>query len=173
LIGVAVMLRNWLTVQLIMAAVVLTLLVLAQLVRLALDVLPPSLPSGAFWWSPYVVVAIAMWFLLVVPSGWAYWMLPQGERWGGGLQRKLTDSIWPVLACCLVFGAAGFLAWIAFGFKGILLFKGFLLWVFAAGIIPALAFWAWALAKYPTQGDTSTSDDRQFQSEGAATFCRT
>jgi len=78
LIGVAVFLRNWLTVQLLIAISLLTILLAAQLLTLFVETRWPGLSwavsrTGRFWWSHYIYVAGLMTVFAVVPLGWSYW----------------------------------------------------------------------------------------------------
>ena len=89
LLGAAVLMRNWVAVQVVLASLVLMVFLTAQLLRAvaevnfpafmtwANDVLGCHMPGGQtwLWWSPYVLVVLAAFALWAVPVGWAYWML--------------------------------------------------------------------------------------------------
>ncbi len=104
LIGIAVFLRNWITVQLLVAVSVLTMFLATQLARIELSIILakyfpgfalPAVSSGAdsalwwLWWSPYLYVVGAMALFGVVPLGWSYWTfsLPDpGEKGTSGVR---------------------------------------------------------------------------------------
>jgi hypothetical protein len=116
LLGVGIVLRNWIAVQVVLTSLVLVVFLTAQLVRAAAEVLFPAamgglnealtcyLPGGGWllWWSPYTALAGLVAALWVVPVGWAYWLLvPQAP----GLRYNLDPRIG--LAAGVVLGALG------------------------------------------------------------------
>jgi hypothetical protein len=86
----AVMLRNWLVVQVVLVTFFLLLFLSAQLVRIPVDswtqhwVLPSALPGLKLWHSPLIALPIIIFLLWAVPTGWAYWLVGReasGTRW--------------------------------------------------------------------------------------------
>ncbi len=100
LLDLSVVLRNWLSLQVVMATFILTLFTTAQLLGLAIQqcatvellrirpaysAIYAHLPgSPCVWWSPYAVVAIALFALLAIPLGWSYWLVAsfRAKRFG-------------------------------------------------------------------------------------------
>jgi len=112
----AILLRNWVAVQVVLVTTVLTLFVGLQLIRLALEralgltttpasaiatVLVCDFPgANVLWWSPWVVVALLPFIFVAVPAGWAYWLVVRGKD-GGGFPPYVG------LAVTCLFGLAG------------------------------------------------------------------
>ena len=78
----AVILRNLVSIHLVLAVFVLAILLGLQLVRVFLETaagshwpawLQPS--AGALWWSPFVFLPVAVFALVSFPLGWAYWLV--------------------------------------------------------------------------------------------------
>jgi hypothetical protein len=95
LIGAAIMLRNWVTIHVVVLSFALLLLVTGQLARLALEVWSPgwgldqSQARGWLWWSPWIVLPGLTFVWGAVPLAWAFWMT--------GLWRRHRPVIeWPV-----------------------------------------------------------------------------
>jgi hypothetical protein len=89
----AILLRNWMAVQLVMITTVLTVFVAAQIVRawfdgwfmsqeasLVGDFLMCRLPGGdtLLWWSPWILLLAPVLIFMTVPAGWAYWLVTRG-----------------------------------------------------------------------------------------------
>jgi hypothetical protein len=187
LLGIAVALRNLLTVQLMIAVSVMTILLTAQFLRVMLEMglsMARTAPSGRcyIWWSPYLVVGLAMVLFLVVPPGAAYWMFhlpeaaPQDESGAaGGLMKKVTKwnrlcrtghlvSTAAILAMLMFFTAAGLLAGAQAGYEYWGAIIGFV-YLFA---VLAFAFWA-ARVKFPphrrmTQSGAQTASNARLSS---------
>jgi hypothetical protein len=97
----AILLRNWIAVQVVMITSVLTVFVALQLVRPWLDaalqlnrdgsllgtLLICTLPFGnsLLLWSPWIVLLIPILVLIAVPAGWAYWLVPPSESGKNGV----------------------------------------------------------------------------------------
>jgi len=89
LFDLTVVVRNWLSLQVVLAMFILMLFLAAQLFRAGIqhfDVgeyyqdIYSYLPGHShFWWSPYTVVALAIFVLLAIPLGWAYWLVASGR----------------------------------------------------------------------------------------------
>jgi hypothetical protein len=90
LLAAAVLLRNWLVVQVVLATFFLLLFLSGQLLRMRmdgwfqkLDIFKPAyaewvvnLPGDLkLWISPFVAVPIMLFVFGAVPLGWAYWLL--------------------------------------------------------------------------------------------------
>lgn len=91
LLALGIYLRNWASVQIVIGIFVLTLFLLTNCVRVnalkaavaflnvdalqSLLQLSPGLPQGFVWWSPYVLFPLMSALFLVVPFGWAYWLV--------------------------------------------------------------------------------------------------
>ncbi|MGO9605778.1 MAG: hypothetical protein ACLQAT_20730 [Candidatus Binataceae bacterium] len=78
LIGITVFLRNWMTVQLVVAVSILAIFLVAQIFR----GLFPEVgfrSDSLLWLSPYVDLVGAMALFGVVPLGWAYWAFAASE----------------------------------------------------------------------------------------------
>jgi len=154
LLGIAVALRNLLTVQLMIAVSVMAILLAAQLLRVIVDrglsasrMAPPA--QGALWWSPYLMVGLAMALFWVVPPGAAYWMFhlpepPPQEKGGAVGQTGHLVSVLAILAMLLFFAAAGLLAGAIGGHR----YWGAIIGL--AYLLPVLGFAFWAArVKFP------------------------
>jgi hypothetical protein len=113
----AILLRNWVAVQVVLMTTVLTLFVGLQLLRMALESLLglTAMPASAIatvlvcdfpganvlWWSPWVVVALLPFILLAVPAGWAYWLVVRGKDG----RDRVRPYVGLVIMCA--FGLAG------------------------------------------------------------------
>ncbi len=111
LIGGAVLLRNWVSVHVVLASFFLALFLLLQLPRMATfwahgrvawlaaaaDAIGQAmlwLPFPALlWWSPWTLVAILAAFA-AVPPGWAYWII-RDQQWfePGALLGAIVTAI--------------------------------------------------------------------------------
>ena len=90
----AVVLRNWATIQLVLVTLLLTVFVSLQVARPWLDALTGrvfALAGGAFWWSPWLFLPVMLFALLVLPLGWAYWMV-EPLPFAGALERPAKAS---------------------------------------------------------------------------------
>jgi hypothetical protein len=112
----AILLRNWVAVQVVLVTTVLALFVGLQLFRMALEhllgltapvsavasVLVCDLPGASMlWWSPWVVVALVPFILVVVPTGWAYWVVTSRYEGRQGIPPYVG------LIAAFLFGLAG------------------------------------------------------------------
>ena len=90
-------LRNWVTVAIVMSTTVLAALMIAQLTRLvAGNVLSPEAiatidatfahPVYSIYWSPLLIVPLVVLLFVATPFGWAYWL----GRW----QSTKVDHGW-------------------------------------------------------------------------------
>src|SRR5262249_31888839 len=111
----AILLRNWVAIQVVLITTVLTLFVGLQLIRFALEhlfgftrssvianvVTCDFFGSTVLWWSPWLVVALAPLALLVVPAGWSYWIVTRRSEGRQGIPP------WVGLAATSIFGLGG------------------------------------------------------------------
>jgi hypothetical protein len=140
----AILLRNWLAVQVVLITTVLTLFVGLQIGRKALEhwlgmtspqsaiayALVCAFPGGAtrLWWSPWILLTAVPLLVLAVPAGWAYWLVVRRRDGHEGLPPYVG-----LLAAC----ALGFAAIVHYGAR----FNGI------ASRIPA-----WLLSHVPVSG---------------------
>lgn len=138
LIGAAIMLRNWVTIQVVLLSFALLALMSGQLCRLALDLWAPGVwgagpsPAGCsgecgsqwLWWSPWIVVPGFTLLFWAIPLAWAFWMT---GRWR---HRKMIEwPVWGVVLTGVI--AVGLLwwgrplAWIGVGVLGAIGLTGF------------------------------------------------
>ncbi len=79
LLAGAVLLRNWVAVQIVLLSFVLTLFAGLQALTfgsgLARFEAVGLLDSASVWWSPWWVPALLALLLLALPAGWAYWLV--------------------------------------------------------------------------------------------------
>lgn len=102
LIGAAIMLRNWITIQVVLLSFVLLVMLVAQLPRVALEVnwcpaLVMCQADGWLWWSPWLYVpglTVAFW---ATPLAWAFWLT---GRWRN--RSVLEWPIWGVVLTAVV-----------------------------------------------------------------------
>jgi len=109
----AILLRNWVAVQLVLIVSALAAFSVVQIVRVMLERmlvsfastfdatawLVCSMPLGnwLFWWSPLIVTPIVPLLLVAVPAGWAYWLV---SRDADGV-RGMPASVGAILALAL------------------------------------------------------------------------
>jgi hypothetical protein len=120
LLDLAVVLRNLVSLQIIMALFILIAMLLLQFIRALFQrfargevwhtyyqIFYRTLPfRSAVWWSPYTLLAFALLVLTALPAGWAYWLLSnqrEGETSGWGFFKLrlwippvaiLAGSVW-------------------------------------------------------------------------------
>lgn len=100
LLGGAVMIRNFIAVQLVLGTFILMLFLGAQLVRGEIEVLCQvgqesqcwwwgalqkflnHLPGGksVIWWSPYAALIAILFLFFVIPPAWCYWLVEKPNR---------------------------------------------------------------------------------------------
>lgn len=93
LLGLTVLMRNWVAVQVILVALVLMVILTAQLVHAGIAQVRPQWVAaaqewmaywpgagGSMWWSAYGIVILPLLVLWIFPVGWAYWVLAGRER---------------------------------------------------------------------------------------------
>jgi len=103
LLAGAVLFRNWVAIHVVLAVFALMVLLGAQLVWLALWPAASGLSglqTGVFWWTPWALVPPLLFALLVLPSGWAYWLVGKhrGIHPSIGLATVLAVGAWLALA---------------------------------------------------------------------------
>lgn len=93
LYAAAIMVRNWIALHYVLAVTTLAVFLAADLLRGVLWRHSPWLravearlaaEAGAgLWWSPWGVLPLAGFALVLVPIGWAYWLTQASRRRGG------------------------------------------------------------------------------------------
>jgi hypothetical protein len=109
LLAGAVVIRNLVAVQLVLAVFVTTLFLALQVVRGSLaPVLAQrwpwlgSLATGdILWWSPWILVAPVVFVVIAFPLGWAYWLI-EPRRQAAAKDRGDQSDIPPWTAVALV-----------------------------------------------------------------------
>jgi len=105
LLAGAVLLRNWVAIQVVLAVAVLAIALGIQLVRFVAALAPgadagPRLAHGlvgaGVWWSPWLVAPLATFALFALPAGWAYWLVPVREA--GSKQHLPVATVLGLLA---------------------------------------------------------------------------
>lgn len=106
LLALAVALRNWAAMHLLLASGVLALLLLLQLPILALPAdggFVAALPAADWlWWSPLAGLVPWIFNLVLLPLGWAYWLVAAREGADGQPVPGLIDWRQPAVAALLV-----------------------------------------------------------------------
>ena len=115
LVVTSVFLRNWVAIQVVLSTLFLTIFLAANGLRaigsqLKLYSLPvvsgivPGMPDTVVWWSPFIVVPLFTFVLLVIPFAWAYWLVT-GEKSdaSSGLTRHpwIAVAVLDAVACIL------------------------------------------------------------------------
>jgi hypothetical protein len=133
----ALILRNFVAVNVLLVTAWLAVSLAATLARILVarhwDSLPLALKPevGWLWWSPYILLPLAVFAALAFPLGWAYWLTQRG--------------FWPAR-----FTAAAFilsLAWVSFTVAEKTSYKWPLLYFASAGVVACaclLMAWIWA-----------------------------
>ncbi len=118
LLGGAVMLRNWLSIHLVLAVTALAaflglqvpraLPATASYLRNAELLIASMLPMReAIWWSPYMLPPVAVFLLAALPLGWAYWLVrPTSQSMSKGVGRQSVASAWLAVIVTFVVGFA-------------------------------------------------------------------
>jgi hypothetical protein len=105
LMGGSVLLRNWLSIQMVLALTVLAAFLGLQVPRAlpgTADFLEQAerfanlLPmSKSIWWSPYILLPVAVFLLVAFPLGWAYWLVrPTNQSISKGMGRQSVNFSW-------------------------------------------------------------------------------
>mgnify|MGYP006170885643 CR=1 FL=1 len=95
LMMLAVALRNWIAIHVVLVTLALTLFVALQGVRLGAG-LPAAIAGGGIEWSWVFALLLPLAILFAVPTAWAYWLIPAPGTRGGLVHR----SDWLVFAVC-------------------------------------------------------------------------
>jgi hypothetical protein len=123
LLAGAVVMRNWVAVQIVWGTFVLLLFLFAQFIRGLMEVfvsgtqnlsiarhvyrgfLFDTMPWGStyVWWSPYTIVAPILFLVLVVPPAWSYWLVEKPHQKTAG--HWITP--WAGLLVVLVLAVSG------------------------------------------------------------------
>ncbi len=115
LLGGAVLLRNWLSIHVVLAISALALCLGLQVPRALpalagivkpLESMAAELPlSASIWWSPYSILPLFVFLFAAIPIGWAYWLVrPVGQSMSAGTGR---ESVWPSWLACVAALALG------------------------------------------------------------------
>ena len=117
LLAFAVALRNWAAMHLLLASGVLALLLLLQVPILWLPAdgaVAAALPGSErlLWWSPLAALLPWVFNFVLLPLGWAYWLIAAREGLDGKAVPALIDWRQPAVAgllvlLCLFSGHAG------------------------------------------------------------------
>ncbi|HUP25075.1 MAG TPA: hypothetical protein VNB06_19315, partial [Thermoanaerobaculia bacterium] len=115
----SVSVRNWASVQGVLALTVLGGFLCLQLVRILLETLVPYWEAGreiaieffsfsalAVWWSPWGILALAIFLFQVVPLGLAYWLVPQASARSEEVSPRFSASNALVFLILLVLGVS-------------------------------------------------------------------
>jgi hypothetical protein len=103
LLAGAVLLRNTVSIHVVLATLVLTLFLAAHGARVLLregGAFPFSLSSGGIFWSDWLALPALVFLFLSVPVGWAYWLGQRGSS-GAPWYRRPVVGGWFVLAASL------------------------------------------------------------------------
>jgi len=116
LLAGAVVIRNWVALQVVLGTFALLVLLGMGLLRVYAQrqdwvgsdhFLLAQLVKGPIWWSPFVLMPLAVFMAWIVPAGWAYWLV------ASPVQRRLAPGTWirevPPLATALA--TVGLCAW--------------------------------------------------------------
>jgi len=117
LLAGAVLLRNWIVVQVVLATFFLLLFLTAQLLRIPTDPwfqglgfikeqgaeLVLTLPGNLqLWVSPFLTIPVLLLIFWAVPLGWAYWMVgrqpPETQVW----KRPVTGLVFVALVAFII-----------------------------------------------------------------------
>lgn len=86
LFGGAVLLRNWISIHLVLMIFLLGIFLALQVMRVGLEWIPgfsgwlASWTRGGIWWSPFLLLPLVTFVLAAFPIGWAYWLIPHEEK---------------------------------------------------------------------------------------------
>jgi hypothetical protein len=161
LINAAIMLRNWVTIQVVLASFILLVLVSGQLPRLALELwtsgasaVQPSaagcrdVPCGSswLWWSQWIVVPGFTLVWWAAPFAWAFWLIGRSKH------RRIVE--WPVWGLVLTAVVAA----------GLLVQGKPFVWV-GIGVLVAIGVTviAWAVAQYKARSNPADFPSRESQ----------
>jgi Patatin-like phospholipase len=113
ILAVAIALRNWLSVLLVMATCVIMVSLLLQIIELSvLRFIPSLVPfwqhefwfGDWLWLSPWSIIPALMFSLLVIPLGTAYWLWPAQRRWPNLAVWTNVVIVLQALICWLLYG---------------------------------------------------------------------
>src|SRR5215472_12436804 len=110
LTGGAIMLRNWVTILVVVVSFALLALMSGELLRMGLGGLvlrlapeiPSKLPGAAgchwLWWSPWIIAPVVTLLWWAAPVAWAFWLTGRWRRrskvewpvWGGALTAVIA-----------------------------------------------------------------------------------
>ena len=136
---VAIYLRNLFSVQLVLAValfgVFLGAWILRELMPIAVAWVWPGLPFPSFqpiaghaiWWSPWILLPAVLFTILVIPPGWAYWLVPQSKTESGWMNLSLLAAFLVLLMAAAgsawIFTSAGGgpsrLLWLGYALSGL------------------------------------------------------
>ena len=166
----AALLRNWVSVQLVLGLFVLALFLGLQVLRSGLEVLlagqgrflpPPVDDTSLIWWSPLILLPVVTFVFTAFPIGWAYWLVePESDalKEGAGEPDANTaqevSAIPPVAALALVFVVS---LWLAVSLKDQPVYAA--VWGSLAAVA-LLTFAVWKIAPTKLPDKRSMDQDR-------------
>lgn len=136
----SVALRNWFAIHLVLGLFVLSLFLGLQSLRVGLELFPPRVSEffwaedALIWWSPLLWLPLLSFVFVVVPIGWAYWLVEpkkkamQNEAAHGRVAQEIS-ALSPKLGLLLVLIISLILLYIHLGNE-----KPAVLWGSLAGI---------------------------------------
>ncbi|HET7058590.1 MAG TPA: hypothetical protein VFI05_07650, partial [Nitrospiraceae bacterium] len=157
LIDVAVALRNWAAVTVVMLVTLLSVFLSIGTVRAALwtrefwriNVEAPLIlrTDHHWWWSPALIVPVVFFCLFTLPLGWAYW-LTQRKRSTKKAQanRREPSPPHPILAVIVVILAAAAATW-TLGGHGERMLASLAAALTISGVCTVIWFWAFDCQK--------------------------
>jgi hypothetical protein len=168
LLGGSVVLRNWLSIQLVLSMFIIAIFLAFQWIRVLAEeglswrvayadlLLLKPLGDGRIWWSPYVILPLVTFLFLAFPLGWAYWLVEPVSR--AIKVRWNRSAVSPWVGLFTAFALALLLPWMGWelGLSWI--------WRFLAVTAAATAVW-WAIARLIPLSANST--DSQPAASGA------
>jgi hypothetical protein len=174
LLAGAVLLRNFVAVQLLLGLFVTMIFLALQAVRSGLvSSLEPQAvknavdvfsTAGGIWWSPWLVLPLATFLVAVFPLGWAYWLIEPSRRIASQStvptdrqepQDVQRSDIHPLAGLLLVFVTSLLLLLVEDRFP--------LLWGAILFVTALTVFW-WAVARWwrlPSQDQTAAATDKK------------
>ncbi|HEX3127314.1 MAG TPA: hypothetical protein VH394_08295 [Thermoanaerobaculia bacterium] len=113
LLGGSVLLRNWFSIHLVLVVTVLAVFLGLQVPRALPSTADWMLKAESFanflpghdriWWSPYMLLPVAVFLLFAFPLGWAYWLVrPVSQSISKGVSRQSVIFSWLAVIATLI-----------------------------------------------------------------------